>query len=98
MGNRRSRERALSIDTDRRAALMLLPATGVGRPPATQPRVVFRPGRGESSAELEVPTEFNGLRLLDIHAAVLVDLKSGGPRLVRNPDAPTLPLPPPRRT
>jgi len=62
-----------------------------------QPRAVFRPGKGQRSAELEVPVEFRELRLLDIHAAVLVDLKSGEPRLVKNPDAPTLRLPPPRR-
>lgn len=76
---------------------MLVPTTGARRVAATQPRAVFRPKEGQRSAELEIPVELRGLRLLDIHAAVLVDQKGAKPILVKNPDAPTLPLPPPRR-
>lgn len=76
---------------------MLLPAAGAGRVPAMQPRAVFRPEQGQRSAELEIPVELRELRLLDIHAAVLIDHKNGKPHIVKNPNAPTLPLPPPRR-
>jgi hypothetical protein len=76
---------------------MLIPTTSVERSPAAQPRAVFRLGPGQRSAELDVPTELSGLRLLEIHVSVLVDLKGTHARLVKNPRAPTLPLPPPRR-
>jgi hypothetical protein len=75
---------------------MLLPTTRVGRPPAENPRAVFQLGPGQRSAELDVPAELSGLRLLEIHTAALVDLTGPEPRLVRNPAAPTPPLPPPR--
>jgi hypothetical protein len=68
---------------------LLRPSTG-----DRNARAVFRPGHGQHSAELEVPTELSGLRLLEIHSAVIVDLVSK--RLVKRPDAPTIPLPPPR--
>ena len=75
---------------------MLLPTPREGRPPEAQPRAVFQLAPGQRSAELDVPAELSGLRLLEIHNAVLVDLTAQEPRLVRNPAAPTLPLPPPR--
>jgi hypothetical protein len=85
------------FDTHGHVISMLIPATRAGHVPATLPRAVFRLAGGQRSAELEIPVELRELRLLDIHAAVLVDLKGAEPHLVKNPDAPTLPLPPPRR-
>lgn len=50
---------------------------------ADAPRLEFRPARGQRVALLEVPTELEGLRLRDLHAAVTIKLQKEGPRLVK---------------
>jgi hypothetical protein len=84
------------FDADGNVHSMLIPVTRAEPSPAARPRAAFRPAPGQRSAELDIPMELSALRLAEIHASVLVDLRGTQPRLVTNPRAPTLPLPPPR--
>jgi len=47
------------------------------------PQLEFRPARGQRVALLEVPTELEGLKPRELHAAVSVKLLKEGPKLVK---------------